>query len=290
VTEVALGRAALIGTGALGASLGAALRSRGLARAVVGHDPAAAARALELGHLDRAAASLAEAVAGAELVLIAVPPPAVAEVLLEVLDRADPAALVTDLTSVKGPLLAEVEGAVPAGAAWVPSHPLCRTDGLGPDAARADLPVGWPVVLTPGPDSVPGAIERLRDLWRALGASEVRQLDPVANDLLAAATRQLPHVGAGLAAAALDRLPAGVSLLDLEGLGGPSLSAAPPGLDASALAAHLVANREAVAWCLERSAAWLEDVRERLAAGDASGLAELLAGAQRVRRRVAGRR
>src|SRR4051794_23988781 len=128
-------RVAVIGTGLVGGSIGLALA--GLDHDVVGYDADAArlARAKELGAVDIVAASTADAAAGADVVFVATPVGAVVDTVVAALDAG--AVLVTDVGSVKGPLVAAVEHARPERAAhFLGGHPMAGSEQDGVDAAR----------------------------------------------------------------------------------------------------------------------------------------------------------
>ena len=123
------------------------------------HDPARAKAAEALGAVDALAADVADAVAGADLVVVAVPVGHVAEVVLEALDAG--AVLVTDVGSVKAPVVAAVEAARPDLAArFVGGHPMAGSEQEGLAGASADLFVGATWVLTPTGAHRPAGVRR----------------------------------------------------------------------------------------------------------------------------------
>ncbi len=186
----------IIGVGLIGGSLARALRAAKVARTIVGYsrDPAHLQRALQLGAIDRAETVLADAVQDADMVVLAVPVGAMAEALREIAPRLDARAVVTDVGSVKGAVVAEARNALGARfSVFVPGHPLAGTEKSGVEASFAQLFDGKRVVLTPEPDTDPGAVQRVTDMWRATGA-EVLTMTAAHHDEVLAATSHLPHM------------------------------------------------------------------------------------------------
>ncbi len=186
----------IIGVGLIGGSLARALRAAKAARTIVGYsrNPAHLQRALQLGAIDRAETVLADAVQDADMVVLAVPVGAMAEALREIAPRLGARAVVTDVGSVKGAVVAEARNALGARfSVFVPGHPLAGTEKSGVEASLARLFDGKRVVLTPEPDTDPGAVQRVTDMWRATGA-EVLTMTAAHHDEVLAATSHLPHM------------------------------------------------------------------------------------------------
>jgi cyclohexadieny/prephenate dehydrogenase len=188
-------RAALIGIGLIGSSLARALRRHGLAREIVCSAPTAAtrAKAMELGIVDRAFADNAEAVLGADLVVLCTPVGAYAEVAAGIAGSLTPGAIVTDVGSVKQAVVRDVGPHIPEGVHLVPGHPVAGTEHSGPEAGFAELFVGRWCILTPPAGTSPEAVERVAALWRALG-SNVEVMDAGHHDKVLAITSHLPHL------------------------------------------------------------------------------------------------
>ncbi|MGE0800187.1 MAG: prephenate dehydrogenase [Lautropia sp.] len=197
-------RVAVIGPGLLGGSFAGALKRRLLADRVVGFSSGAdAGRALALGLIDERAASLEDAVAGADLVMLAAPVSINCALFERVVPRLAPGALLTDVSSVKAPVVAAARRALGARiVAFVPGHPIAGGERTGPDAADPDLFVGRSVVLSPLPESSPALTAVLAALWRAVGA-QVAELTPEAHDRIYALVSHWPHALAFAVAAAV---------------------------------------------------------------------------------------
>jgi prephenate dehydrogenase len=191
-------RLAVLGLGLLGGSVAGAARRRGVCRTVVGHArrPAPLQHALDAGLVDAVfdrSAGPAEAVRGADLVVLATPVSSMAGVLREVAPALAPGALVTDVGSVKGPLADSLPGLLPSGVRYVGSHPMAGSHVVGVEHARHDLLQGACCVVTPASPGDAEACERLDEFWTALGCRVVRR-DPAAHDLDVAWVSHLPHL------------------------------------------------------------------------------------------------
>lgn len=190
-------RVAIIGPGLIGSSLALAMRERSLAERIDGFDqnPAVAARAVEIGVLDQAAADFASAVKDADLVILATPVGAIEDVCEQVNEHASPGAIIIDVGSVKG----VIEKAATRGRPdiyFVPCHPVAGTEQSGPDAGFASLFQDRWCILTPlAHEQSPyqDAVRRVTDLWEAVGA-HVEVMDAAHHDLALAVTSHLPHL------------------------------------------------------------------------------------------------
>ena len=189
-------RLAVIGLGLIGGSLARALRSAGAAGAIRGYDtdPLQRRLAVDLGVVDEAPESPAAAVAGADVVVLAVPVLRTAEALRACRSAVREGAVVTDVGSTKQSVLADaaaVYGQVPPW--FVAGHPIAGTEKSGVANAAADLFHGRRVILTPHAVQDRQAVEAVAALWRATGARVV-EMDPAQHDAVFAATSHLPHV------------------------------------------------------------------------------------------------
>ncbi|WP_166252104.1 bifunctional prephenate dehydrogenase/3-phosphoshikimate 1-carboxyvinyltransferase [Marinobacter salicampi] len=189
-------RVAIIGLGLIGGSLASAIRQGRLARTVVGYDQKQAdlALGLEMGVIDEAAESIAAAVRGAELVVIAVPVRATAKVLREVRSGLEPYALLTDVGSTKASFVDAVKdvfGETPVSV--IPGHPIAGSEKSGVTAANPELFSGHKVILTPPETVDPVHLGKLRSLWQGCGAT-VLTMSVAHHDEVLAATSHLPHL------------------------------------------------------------------------------------------------
>ena len=188
-------RVALIGLGLIAGSMAHAIRAGGLAREIVGYAKSAETRdiAVGLGLCNRVAATAAEAVAGADLVVLAVPVGAMGSVAVEIGPHLKPGATVTDVGSVKQAVIAAVVPHIPAGVHFIPGHPMAGTEYSGPRAGFATLFQNRWWLLTPEPDTDPAALSRLRGLLEAMGAA-VDVMDAPHHDLVLAVVSHTPHL------------------------------------------------------------------------------------------------
>src|SRR5690625_762536 len=187
-------RAAILGIGLIGSSLARVIRTRGLAVEIVGFDasPEVRRRAEVLELCDRLADTPADAVAGADLVLLCVPVGANAEVAEAMAPGLATGAIVSDVGSVKLAVVRDVGPWLPEGVHFVPGHPLAGTEHSGPDAGFADLFDNRWCILTPLPDTDEAAVAQLRAFWESLGA-RVESMDAAHHDLVLAVTSHVPH-------------------------------------------------------------------------------------------------
>jgi prephenate dehydrogenase len=189
-------RIAVLGVGLIGGSIGLAAREHVEDAEVVGfgRDPGRLRTAVELGAIDRAADSVADAVDGAALCFACAPVAALPELVAEALDAGDRDCLVTDVGSTKQELLAAVDDE-----RFVGGHPIAGAAAGGVEHARADLFQGAVWYLTPLPHSSGLLYQRLHRFVIDVGARPVA-VDPETHDRLVAVFSHLPHVLANVLA------------------------------------------------------------------------------------------
>jgi prephenate dehydrogenase len=182
-------RLAIVGTGLIGASVGLAAKRAGVP-SVAGFDPSPDALRIahERGAVDVAAGSIAEAVAGAQLVVIAAPVADLPAQVREALELANSACAVTDVGSTKSAVCA----AACEDNRFIGGHPVCGSEAHGPEFARADLFEGATWFLTPHAGTDPDCYRVLHGFVTSLGAHPVA-IDAAAHDRLVALTSHLPH-------------------------------------------------------------------------------------------------
>jgi cyclohexadieny/prephenate dehydrogenase len=195
LTAPLVDRLAIIGLGLIGSSIARAARRRHVARTIVAADSDAAVRArvAELAIADEVAPTLAEAVRGADLVILCVPVGADGAVAEEIAPHLKPGAVVSDVGSVKGAVIASVAPRLPAGVALVPAHPVAGTEQSGPDAGFETLFLHRWCILTPAEEVDAKALALVRVFWEALG-SNVEIMTPAHHDLVLAITSHVPHL------------------------------------------------------------------------------------------------
>jgi prephenate dehydrogenase len=269
---------AIVGLGLLGGSVAAAARSRGLVREVVGaaRRPAPLRWALEAGLVD-SVATPAEAVIGADLVVLGTPVGSMARVVSDIAGALSPGCIVTDVGSVKASVVEILPGLLPEGVEFVGSHPMAGSHLRGPENARADLFVGASCVVTPRAGQDPDAVARIEDFWRALGARVTRRT-ACAHDEEVAWVSHLPHLVAFAFADALRSAPTRVG--ELAGGGFRDFTRIAQS-DAELWGEILSLNGKALSGPLNHFSASLANIARVLEEGDSESLERLLHTARR---------
>ena len=186
-------RLAIVGTGLIGASVGLGARAAGTER-VRGWDPdPEALRVAGEREAVEPAGSLAEAVEGAQLAVVAAPVASLAAAVRETLAAAPAGCTVTDVGSTK----AAVAAAVAGEARFIGGHPICGSEARGPERASGELFAGATWFLTPVAETQPERYKLLHGFVSSLGAVPVA-VEPRAHDRLVALTSHLPHALANL--------------------------------------------------------------------------------------------
>lgn len=189
------GRIAIIGIGLIGSSLARVIRDQGLAGSTVctAKDPEHLAEAAELGLTTETAPTIAEAVTGADLVIVATPVGAYESVAAAMAPHLKRGAIVTDVGSVKQATVRDMGPFIPEGVHFVPGHPIAGTEHSGPRAGFADLFRDRWCILTPPPATDATAVEKVAALWKAAG-SMIEVMNPGHHDRVLAITSHLPHL------------------------------------------------------------------------------------------------
>jgi prephenate dehydrogenase len=267
------GRAAVIGTGLIGGSLGLALRSRGWKVTGADADPQVAARALELGVLD----SVGED-PDAEITFVATPFSSTVEVAVRALEHSARGAAVTDVAGVKVPVAGAIDHP-----GFVGGHPMAGSEQVGLDGSDADLFVGATWVLTPTASTDPSAYTRVRQVVSSLGA-EVVSLTPEQHDTLVAVVSHVPHLTAATLMNLADRASTEHAALLRLAAGGfrdmTRVAAGHPGIWPDICAA----NSGSIVSTLDELVGELTKLRDRVASGDRTWLLDELERAAIARR------
>ena len=280
----AIGKLVVVGVGLIGGSCAAALRRAGAVGEIVGlgRSSESIARALALGVIDRAATDWADALAGADLVLLSMPVGQTRAALDSAAPHLEAHTLVTDAGSTKGDVVAAARAALGRRIGrFVPAHPIAGAEKSGVDAASADLFRGKRVVVTPLAENAPGSVARVRAFWESCGA-RVTEMDPQEHDRVFAAVSHLPHV---LAFCLVDALARRENAEVLFGFAASGFR------DFTRIAAShpemwrdiCLANREALLAEIARYGSELDRLRELLAAGDGAALESLFRHAREAR-------
>lgn len=194
--KLVINQLTIIGVGLIGGSLARALKRAGVVNEVVGcgRDASHLQRALELGVVDRIETDMAAAVSTADVVVVAAPVGAMAEIFRVIAPTLPATSILTDAGSTKASVVdaaREVFGELPAN--FVPGHPIAGTEKSGVEVSFAELYDGRRVILTPTENSAPDAVKRVREMWQQAGA-EVVEISVAHHDEILAATSHLPHL------------------------------------------------------------------------------------------------
>jgi cyclohexadieny/prephenate dehydrogenase len=210
VTGAPVSRLTVVGLGLLGGSIARAARARRAAGEIVavGRTSATLARARAEQVVDHVTHDLAAGVRGADLIILCAPVGVLPDMVRAAWPHLAAGAILSDVGSVKSPVVAAAGDCVAGPATFVGGHPMAGSERSGFDASRADLFEDRLTLLTPTGATPAAAVARLTVFWEALG-SQVRLLSPEAHDRAVAAISHLPHLAAyGLVAAAEeDALP-----------------------------------------------------------------------------------
>lgn len=189
-------RLAIIGCGLMGGSVALALKRAEYVDEVVGYsrNPATRELALDLGVIDRAAGDAAQAVQGADVVILATPVGALAPTMCAIAAHLAPNAVITDVGSTKSDVVRHALAHLGEHAArFVPAHPIAGKEHAGVEHADADLYENRKVILTTLPQNTLGAIATVDAMWRICGA-DIVTMSPQDHDSVFAAVSHLPHL------------------------------------------------------------------------------------------------
>ena len=274
----------VIGCGLMGGSFALAARRAAVVRRVVGYSksPSTTERALRLGVIDVVAESALQAVAGSDLVLLAVPVAATEATLKAIRHLVEPGMLVMDVGSTKRDVVDAARRALHERvAAFVPAHPIAGKEAAGIDQADAGLYGGRQVILTPLPQNPPALVQKATDLWAALG-TQVLLMTAENHDQAFAAVSHLPHLLAYAYFRSVLTQPAAADLLSLAGPGFRDFTRIAAS-DPTMWRDILLANREEVLRQTLRFRRSLDAFEQVIAAGNGAALQELLRAASDAR-------
>jgi prephenate dehydrogenase len=274
----------LIGCGLMGGSFALALKEAGLVRQVVGYSQSQRTRqrALELGVIDCAAATLEDAVADSDIVLLAVPVAATRSSLAAIAPVLGPRALLMDVGSTKCDVVAAARQTLGERLPhFVPAHPIAGKESAGVEHAEAALYRERQLILTPLAETRPELVELAAELWSLIG-SRVLQMTPERHDASYATVSHLPHLLAFAAMNAILEQPQADEFLALAGPGFRDFSRIAAS-DPSVWRDILLANREQVLLQSRLFRNALAELESALQAGDASALQALITQASQAR-------
>ena len=190
----------IVGLGLIGGSIGLDLRSRGFDVFGVSSRQQTCDRAQARGVVSEASIHLS-LMASADVVFICTPVGSIEPIVRDLVPYLSPHTIVTDVGSVKTPIVQAVSSLWPN---FVGGHPMAGTAESGIEAAVPDLFVGRPYVLTPQAQTPAAAVDRVEEIARLLGAS-VYRCSPLDHDRAVAWISHLPLMASATLVAACDR-------------------------------------------------------------------------------------
>jgi prephenate dehydrogenase len=277
-------RLALIGCGLMGGSFALALRQAGLVAHITGFSASEKTRqrALQLKVIDQACNSVAEAVMGADMVLLAVPVGAMHSSFAALQGSLSPSALLMDVGSTKCDVVAAAQAALGERLnCFVPAHPIAGKEVAGIEHAESTLYQARRTILTPLPQNSLRQIKMASEVWTAIG-SHVSHMTPEAHDAAFAAVSHLPHLLAFAAVNALTSQAQGAAFLDMAGPGFRDFSRIAAS-DPAVWRDILSANQSEVLTQMSHFRRALDAFENALKLGDAAALQQLIQQASAVR-------
>ncbi len=268
-------RVAIIGLGLLGGSVAAAARRSGIARQIAGatRSADASAFALDRGWVD-SVGSAEDAVEGADLVILATPVYAMAELLRSLAGSLREGAIVTDVGSVKSHLAETLPGLLPSGVFYVGSHPMAGSHERGIEYASETLFDGSTCIVTGIPGTTP--CDRVCAFWDALGA-RLAMRTPDEHDAQVAWTSHVPHALAFAFASAFGSSPDGARQVAGSGFRDFTRIA---NSDPELWSDILTANRKSIAAPLSEAAEVLAELSRAIESNDTEAVERIIAAAR----------
>lgn len=281
----------IVGAGLLGGSLGLALKQLGLAKTVigVGRSRANLELAVKMGAIDACVSDAREVVGRSDLVVLATPVDTYPDHVKHWGGCLKPHTIVSDVGSVKGPLVLEMESQLSSEVYFVGAHPIAGKEKSGVAYAEAKLFQGARCIITPTARTQPEAFTRVCALWEAVG-SVVTSMDPHDHDWVLGAVSHLPHVAAFSLMQALHSLQTNdkAHSMDLLAFSGGGLR------DTTRIAASspemwrdiCLANRDNLLPMIDQYVGHLQEFQKILQENDASRLQQLLEESKSIRERL----
>ena len=188
-------RVAIVGVGLLGGSLAKVMRKLGLAKSLVGHgrNEANLEEAKSLGIIDHVALNMQSAVKDADLIVLCSPVRTASQLIAKVAPQIKPGCLITDVGSVKEPLVREIEALITKDVFFVGAHPIAGSEKSGFHVSSDTLFQGARCIVTPTDKTEPSALKQIMELWKGVGM-HVSTMDVKEHDFIFGAVSHLPHV------------------------------------------------------------------------------------------------
>lgn len=181
--------------GLLGGSFARVCKKKGIAKSIVGfgRNETNLIKAANLGIIDKYSIDLNQAVDNADFVLLATPIGSLLPLVRSMIPSLKKESIVSDVGSVKGRLVTDLENALPDDVYFVGAHPIAGTEKSGADNSFAELFEGAKCILTPTGVTNKNALNMVKEIWKIMG-SEIIEMDPHNHDKIMAAVSHLPHV------------------------------------------------------------------------------------------------
>jgi prephenate dehydrogenase len=274
----------LIGCGLMGGSFALALKRAGLVKRVIGYSksPSTTERAKKLGVIDQVAESALLAVAGSDIVLIAVPVSATEATFKAIRHLVEPGVLFMDVGSTKRDVVDAARRVLKERiGSFVPAHPIAGKEAAGITHADATLYSGRQVILTPLAQTAPELVQKATDTWAAIGA-QVLRMTPENHDAAFGAVSHLPHMLAFAYFNSVARQPAGKDYLSLAGPGFRDFTRIAAS-DVEVWRDVLLSNREEVLKQAQRFRHTLDAMELAMKSGNAEALEDMIRSASDAR-------
>jgi len=274
----------LIGCGLMGGSFALAMKRAGLVKRVIGYSksPSTTERAKKLGVIDQVAESALLAVAGSDIVLIAVPVSATEATFKAIRHLVEPGVLFMDVGSTKRDVVDAARRVLKERVgSFVPAHPIAGKEAAGIAHADATLYSGRQVILTPLAQTTPELVQKATDTWAAIGA-QVLRMTPENHDAAFGAVSHLPHMLAFAYFNSVARQPAGKDYLSLAGPGFRDFTRIAAS-DVEVWRDVLLSNREEVLKQAQRFRHTLDAMELAMKSGNAEALEDMIRSASDAR-------
>ncbi len=274
-------RVAIVGVGFMGASLGLAIRKKGLAREVIGigRQEATLKEAKDLGAITEGTLDFNKGIIGADLIVLATPVNTVLD-MIEFLGREHRrGCIITDMGSTKFAIVERAEKVLHHSLLFVGSHPLVGSEKRGAINANAQLFEGGTCVMTPTDKTNRLAREKIKQFWAQLG-SNVKIMTPQEHDQVLAYISHVPHL---VAFALMNAMPDNYLEHATQGLKDTTRIAAS---DAQVWRDIALSNHKSILKALDEVVKVLATMRKAIVARDQDGLTDIFKQAKEKRERL----
>lgn len=262
-------RVAIVGVGFMGASLGLAIKKKGLAQTVIGigRKETSLREATDLGAIDEATLDLKKGILGADLIILATPVSSIIDIIDILGKEHKRGCIVTDLGSTKATIVEHADKALHHSVLFVGSHPLVGSEKKGPTYANGQLYEGVNCVMTPTDKTNRLAKDKIKQFWSMLGCT-VKVMSPQEHDDALAFVSHLPHL---MAFALMKSIPDNALEFSAGGLKDTTRIAASDPLVWRDIA---LSNHKPILKALDEAVKNLSAIRKSIVVKDREGLAE----------------